>query len=85
MPEAVAHVRINTGALAILEKRVLLWIASRLPPWVDSDHLTGLAFAGMAIAALSFVLSRVWPAALSLVVVALAINWFGDSLDGTVA
>ncbi len=85
MPEAVAHVRINTGVLALFEKRVLLWIAPRLPGWVGSDHLTALAFIGMAVAAVSFVVSRVWPPSLTLVVIALAVNWFGDSLDGTVA
>src|SRR5262245_54957902 len=80
-----SHVRINTGALAAFEKRVLVWIAQRLPGWVNSDHLTVLALAAMAGAGLAFWAARHWPPALFLVVIALAANWFGDSLDGTLA
>ncbi len=79
------HTRINTGVLASAERRTLLWLASRLPPWVHSDHLTTLALAAMAGAGASFAAARYWPPALVLVVVALAVNWFGDSLDGTLA
>ena len=39
----------------------------------------------MAGAGVAFWTSRVWLPALGLVVVALAVNWFGDSLDGTLA
>ena len=79
------HVRINRGILAAAEKRTLLWIAHRLPRVVTSDHLTALALAGTSIASLSFALARLFPIALLGVVVGLAINWFGDSLDGTLA
>jgi phosphatidylglycerophosphate synthase len=77
--------RVLTSVLAPLEKRVLLWLAARMPPWINSDHLTGLALAAMLLAGLSFWLSRVTPVGLVLVVVCLAVNWFGDSLDGTLA
>ena len=80
-----SHTRINTGVLAAAEKRALIWIAERLPSWVNSDHLTLLALAAMAGAGAAFWASRYWPPALAFVVVALALNWFGDSLDGTVA
>jgi archaetidylinositol phosphate synthase len=83
--QAHNHTRINTGALAAAEKRALIWIALRLPPWVNSDHLTLLALGSMAGAGAAFWASRYWLPALGLVVVALALNWFGDSLDGTVA
>jgi phosphatidylglycerophosphate synthase len=79
------HVRLNTGLLAAAEKRLLVWIAGRLPAWVNSDHLTLLALLAMAGTGASFWLSRYWPPALTLVVFCLAVNWFGDSLDGTVA
>jgi phosphatidylglycerophosphate synthase len=81
----MTHVRINTGLLATFEKRTLIWLANRLPPWVNSDHLTLLALGAMAAAGGAFWLASVWTPALVLVVVALAINWFGDSLDGTLA
>jgi archaetidylinositol phosphate synthase len=79
------HVRLNTGVLAGAEKRLLVRIASRLPAWVNSDHLTLLALVAMAGTGASFWLSRYWSPALGLVVLCLAINWFGDSLDGTLA
>jgi phosphatidylglycerophosphate synthase len=82
---ATSHVRINNGVLAAAEKRALVWIAERLPRRVNSDHLTLLALLAMAGAGAAFWLSRHWPPALALVVVALAVNWFGDSLDGTLA
>jgi phosphatidylglycerophosphate synthase len=74
-----------TSLLAPVEKRTLLWLATRLPPWVNSDHLTVLALAAMLLAGLSYWLARLSPVGLLLVVVCLAINWFGDSLDGTLA
>ncbi len=79
------HVRLNTGFLAAAEKSLLVWIAGRLPAWVNSDHLTLVALLAMAGTGASFWLSRHWPPALGLVVLCLAINWFGDSLDGTLA
>lgn len=82
---ATGHVRVNRGLLARVERDVLLWIARRLPEGVHSDHLTALAIVGTAIASASFALARVLPIALLGVSVGLAINWFGDSLDGTVA
>jgi archaetidylinositol phosphate synthase len=83
--DARIHVRENLGLLAAGEKRLLVWLAARLPAWVTADHLTVLALAGMAMAGLSFFAARYYRPALVLVVLSLAVNWFGDSLDGTVA
>jgi len=85
MTGSATHTRVNTGLLAAIEKRVLIWIAGRLPRRVNSDHLTLLALLSMAGAGAAFWAARHWPPALVLVVLALALNWFGDSLDGTVA
>jgi phosphatidylglycerophosphate synthase len=74
-----------TSVLAPLEKSALLWLAARLPRWVNSDHLTALALAAMLLAGLSYRLASMSGAGLLLAVVCLAVNWFGDSLDGTVA
>jgi len=79
------HVREHRSLLAAVEKRLLITIAHRLPKWVHSDHLTGLAMAAMIMASAAFVYSRWDTRALWVVVVALAVNWFGDSLDGTLA
>src|SRR5262249_49277420 len=53
-----------TSVLAPVEKRVLVWMAARLPRWVNSDHLTGLALAAMLLAGLSYWLARVTSAGL---------------------
>ena len=78
-------VRSNTGVLAAVEKRVLVWLAGQLPEAVKSDHLTGLALFAMLMVGASFALSSRRPIMLWWVVFWLAVNWFGDSLDGTVA
>jgi len=77
--------RVLSSLLSPLEKRVLLYLAARIPPWINSDHLTGLALAAMLGAGLSFWAAGSRPWFVGLVVVCLAINWFGDSLDGTLA
>ena len=75
-------VREHKAITANAEKRLLIWMAERLPDAVNSDHLT---FTGLA--ALLGVGACFWAggAALALVIPLLAVNWFGDSLDGTLA
>jgi archaetidylinositol phosphate synthase len=77
--------RVLSSILSPLEKRVLLFLAGRMPARINSDHLTALALAAMLGGGLAFWAARVYPACVVLVVVCLAINWFGDSLDGTLA
>jgi phosphatidylglycerophosphate synthase len=79
------HVREHRSALARLEKRTLIWLAARLPRWATPDHLTLLGLGAMLVAGLAYWAARWNPSALILAAVALALNWFGDSLDGTVA
>jgi phosphatidylglycerophosphate synthase len=82
---AAAHVRDNSSISAGLEKQLLVWIARRLPRAITSDHLSMLGLASMAAAGLAFAAFRLTEWAALGVVVALIANWFGDSLDGTVA
>src|ERR1019366_7256487 len=77
--------RSNTSLLATFEKRTLIWIAGRLPAWVNSDHLTTLGFLSLAATGLLYWRAQTNREALALAVVFLALNWFGDSLDGTLA
>lgn len=79
------HTRDNSSLTAQLEKQLLIWIAHRLPRVVNSDHLSALGLASMAAAGLAFAAFRATPWAAAGVIVALVLNWFGDSLDGTVA
>src|SRR5581483_5489750 len=79
-----AH-RIQESLLSGIEKKLLLWLAQRTPVWINSDHITSLGFVGQVMAGASYVLARSHPWALVLSTVFLALNWFGDSLDGTLA
>jgi phosphatidylglycerophosphate synthase len=74
-----------TSVLAPLEKRVLIAMARRLPACINSDHLTALALLAMVGAGASYWLARWTPIGLLLSVIFLFVNWFGDSLDGTLA
>jgi archaetidylinositol phosphate synthase len=79
------HVREHKSVLAAAEKRALVWMAERLPRVINSDHLTALGAIAMVGTGVAFAAAFVAPWALLLVPVTLAVNWFGDSLDGTVA
>ena len=77
--------RTQESFLATLEKRTLIWLAERTPYWINSDHLTLLGLAAMAGAGAGYWWSRTNPAGLFVVIICLALNWLGDSLDGTLA
>jgi archaetidylinositol phosphate synthase len=77
--------RVATNPLASIERSCLIWLAGRLPRWVTSDGLTALALASMALTGLCYAVSPKYPGGLLLAIAGLALNWFGDSLDGTVA
>ena len=79
------HVREYGSILAVPEKKALLWLASRMPTRINSDHLTFLGLVSMFAAGGCFWLARWNRYALFAVIIALALNWFGDSLDGTLA
>ena len=79
-----AH-RNSTGLLTAIERRVLIWLAARMPARINSDHLTALGLVSMFLVGVCFAVSAETPAALWGVVLFLALNWFGDSLDGTLA
>ena len=77
--------REHHSILSSLEKRALIWIAQRLPSWVTSDQLTILGFVALIGVGLSYWYARFSPAGLLWVILFFALNWFGDSLDGTLA
>jgi len=78
-------VRVNTSILAGLEKRLLIWIAERLPSAISSDHLTALGTLAMLAIGGCFWIAGSSRLALAAVLPLLVLNWFGDSLDGTLA
>src|SRR6202162_2493883 len=77
--------RIQESVTSVVERRALLWLAAHLPSWVSSDQLTFLGFVAMFLAGCSYVLANWHPVGLLLATMFLALNWFGDSLDGTLA
>jgi len=78
-------VRQQTSLLAPLERACLSWFVQGMPASIKPDHLTLLGFGAMLAAGVSYGLSKRWPVFLLIVNLCLAINWFGDSLDGTLA
>jgi archaetidylinositol phosphate synthase len=77
--------RIHHSLLARAEKQALHWMAYRVPWRINSDHLTLLGFAAQLMAGISYALAR-WNRYWLLAVIGfLAVNWLGDSLDGTLA
>src|SRR6202521_5503303 len=77
--------RLQNSFTAAIERKALLWLAARLPVSINSDHLTLLGFVAMFLAGCSYALARWNPWGLLLATLCLALNWFGDSLDGTLA
>ena len=77
--------RVQRSLVARVEKRVLVWLAERTPPALHSDHLTLLGLGAQVMAGVSYALAganRLWLVA---GIGFLALNWLGDSLDGTLA
>lgn len=77
--------RIQTSILNAAEKKALVWLAKRQPKWMTSDILTGIGFFGAVVIAAGYMLTGRNPAFLWLASLGLVINWYGDSLDGTLA
>lgn len=80
--------RVHTAITAGIEKRVLHWLAARMPGTIHSDHLTVLALVAQILAGVAYAIAGIDGAsswALLAVNGFLALNWFGDSLDGTLA
>jgi archaetidylinositol phosphate synthase len=77
--------RLQQSFVAVAEKKTLIWLALRTPRWINSDHLTILGFASQCLAGICYALARWNRYMLLLGIVFLALNWLGDSLDGTLA
>lgn len=77
--------RVNQALTAQIEKHALQWMAERAPAWVSSDHFTLLGLGAQVGAGACYAWSRFNRYALLLVILCIVLNWFGDSMDGTLA
>jgi archaetidylinositol phosphate synthase len=77
--------RIQESLTSGPERKALRWLAARIPDAINSDHLTALGFAAMFLAGVSYAIARWNRIGLLLATLFLALNWIGDSLDGTLA
>lgn len=82
---AVANVRINDSLLSRAERAALAALVRRLPGWMTPDHLTSIGLVGAVSTSAGFIACWWSNWFLVAVVAGLALNWFGDSLDGTLA
>jgi len=77
--------RLQQSLTAVAEKKALLWMAERTPRWISSDHLTLLGFGAQFLAGAAYALAGWNKQFLWLATFFIAVNWLGDSLDGTLA
>lgn len=77
--------RIQANIVALQERRLLNWLCARMPAFVTSDQLSAVGMAGALIALAGYVASRSAPGFLWLASLGLALHWFGDSMDGSLA
>jgi len=85
MKEINQHKRVNDILLGPLERPALHWLAAHMPAWVTPDICTAIGILGALLTMISYGLSSYSPNYLWLASLGFLINWFGDSLDGTLA
>lgn len=85
MSDKQSHKRVNDILLGPLERPALQWLAAHMPTWMTPDLLTIIGILGAVIILTGYVLSNENAAFLWLATFGFVVNWFGDSLDGTLA
>jgi len=85
MPDIKTHRRINDILLGPLERPALRWLAAHTPGWMKPDHMTIIGIIGALMIAASYGLTNYYEGFLWLASLGFVINWYGDSLDGTLA
>ncbi len=85
MPKVEKHTRENKILLGFLERPALKWLSEHMPSWVTPDVLTWIGILASILVFISYVLTHISPHFLWLASIGFILNWFGDSLDGTLA
>jgi phosphatidylglycerophosphate synthase len=79
------HQRINDILLGSVERKLLAWFCDRLPQWATPDLMTWIAFLSGVLIAAGYALTNFSKGFLWIASLGLALHWFGDSLDGSLA
>ncbi len=85
MPDIRSHWRVNDILLGPLERPALQWLAVHMPAWMTPDKLTLIGIIGACVIFIGYGLTYLDKAFLWLATFGFVVNWFGDSLDGTLA
>ncbi|MCK9542283.1 MAG: CDP-alcohol phosphatidyltransferase family protein [Novosphingobium sp.] len=84
-PDGAKVRRVQANLLAAQERRLLTWLCGRMPGWVKPDHLTALGLVGALMVLGGYAFSTVHENWLWVCVAGYVVNWFGDSMDGSLA
>ena len=79
------HQRVNEPLTAAVERPALQWLARTSPKWITPDVLTTLGVVGSVMCFVGYWLSNQSAWWLWFVNLGFIVNWYGDSLDGTLA
>jgi archaetidylinositol phosphate synthase len=79
------HTRINNILLGPIERPILQWLAVHSPKWMNPDIYTAIGVSGCVITLVGYILSRFNPGYFWLATFGFFVNWYGDSMDGTLA
>ncbi len=85
MSQVEKHKRENDILLGFLERPALAWLAKHMPDCITPDTLTWIGILASILIFVSYGLTRINPYFLWLASLGFILNWFGDSLDGTLA
>jgi phosphatidylglycerophosphate synthase len=77
--------RIQHNILAKSERLLLTWLCARMPPWVTPDKLTVLGMVGAIATFAGYAASGIASSWLWLAIAGYWVQWFGDSMDGSLA
>lgn len=77
--------RIQQNWLAAKERRLLNWLCARMPAWVTPDVLTTTGMVGAVMIFAGYVASNAAPQWLLIAILGYVVQWFGDSMDGSLA
>jgi archaetidylinositol phosphate synthase len=79
------HTRVNNILLGQIERPTLKWLAVHSPKWMNPDIYTAIGAFGSVIILVGYILCRFNPSFFWLATFGFIVNWYGDSMDGTLA